>query len=118
MKVIDIPQEKIKTEMRRVKGRDVIEDGITIGFLEWLGLSLDNYAPLGKGRENQKQAERLFKTIEAVNGDKVLRFESKDFDVLKASTESMEWQPSVNRQIGAFYDALEKAQEVPIATKK
>ena len=119
MRIIDIPEKKIdKLSIRVIQGGIVQEVEMSVDFPEFLKMSVDGYGELGKGLEKAKQGRRIIDVLDAVNGEKVIRFESGDYDVIKAAVEAFSWTSAANRELVEYREAVEKAQEVETPAKK
>jgi hypothetical protein len=114
MKVIEIP-ETLKVTLRGLQGEQELE----FPFFDFVTAALDNYAPLGKGVKQVRQAAKIAGLIEAAeekcNGgaekcDRALALEDADFEVVKAAVNAHGWPPSTARQVLAYFEAVEKAE--------
>lgn len=120
MKVIDIPESVTISFLRRAEN-GIVETEQQVPFLQFLQESLDQYADFSKGAKQARQYDQLCRVIEAVNGEKVVRFGPADFEVVRSAVEAARWiSPKVNRAYLPYYEALEKAQDVkpPTETKQ
>lgn len=116
MKIIDIP-EPVVLKAHDEDGKEV---GVKFPFAMFAEQALDQYEPLGQGAKNARQAFKLHGIISGINGQKVVRFEDADFDVVKAAVEKAKWKPVAARQCVSYFEAIEKAkdEDVLIPTKK
>jgi len=112
-RIIDVPAYVAKVHLSVMKDRVLSEADLEFDFRKWATMGLETYAPLGKGRANQRLAESIFSKIEE-EGKTAIKLENAEYDTLKAASEAMDWLPAANRKFGPFYEALEKAQEVTL----
>ena len=101
-KVIDVP------EPVKLNGKDDFK------FAEFLEAALDMYEPLGKGIKSIKQAVKIHTILEAMNGEKTLRLEDADFEVVKAAVDAGKWLPKAARLMLPYFEALEAPQNVKV----
>jgi hypothetical protein len=114
MKIIDIP-EPVMLKAHDDTGKEV---GIKFPFAMFAEQALDQYEPLGQGAKNARQAFKIHGILEGISGQKPVPFEDADFDVLKAAVEKAKWKPAAARQCVSYFEAIEKAQDVPASDKK
>ena len=105
MKIIDIPEPV-------AVAKDQDNKDVKIPFMDFIRNSLDMYEKLGKGIKQIRQAVKIHGIIDSVNGEKVIRFEDTDYEVVKEAVDSAGWKPVAARKMLSFYDAVEKAQNV------
>jgi len=109
MKIVDVPPDaEIKFPGR--------PEAAKMSFREFLISAMDMYEPAGKGPSNIRKAFKIVSSIEAMDGH--LTLEDADFEVLKSAVESASWKPAAARQLVAFFDAMDKVQEVKTPDKK
>ena len=88
------------------------KENMVVTFKEFLEASLDQYEPLGKGYKMAQRGMIIGSHIEQMNGDKMLKLEDEDFDILKKAVDNATFRPAANRRMVPFYEAVKKAQEV------
>lgn len=111
MRVVDIPGA-VKVDM----------PGLTepkeVTFQEFVAGALDQYEEMGKGIKQVRQAVKLHTILDGINGEKNVQFEDADFEVVKAAVEKAGMIPKAARQMVAFYEAVEGAEQVKPPAKK
>ncbi len=119
MRIIDIPEPVTVLLKLRLQTGQRFEETKEVAFTEWLKEVADGYRPFAKSPKNARQYDKIMSIIEAVDSEKQIQFEDADFEVLKRAAEDADWiTPEVNRAYLPFYEALERAQDVPVPTEK
>jgi len=78
-------------------------------FKKTLVAHLDNYGEL-KTVSQIREAQKVIDAIEAGNG--TIALEDTQYDLLAAACKRVIYIPRVTRQLIAYYDAIDKAEEV------
>lgn len=78
----------------------------TIGFADFVGMCLAQYAPLGRGPTGAEMMDRLCGAFEKLNGDAHMELSENDFPVLKQAISSAQFDPAMNRRFLSFYRAV------------
>lgn len=104
MKIIDVPAD-VTPKLPGGGGKE----GEAISFKSWLTQHMDFYSVI-KTPSQVRQAGKIIGAIEAGNG--TIKLEDADFEVLKASLNEGKYIPGIARQLTAFYDAIDKTQDV------
>ena len=100
MKVVTVPADIT------VKG---VQKEETIPFKDFLVHHLDNFEGI-KTPSQVRQAGKIVGTIEAANG--TIALEDAEYEILKSALQSIKYFPKVARQLVAYWDAFDKAEEV------
>jgi len=115
MKIVDIPA-KAERKVAKRAGADVVIDNT---FVQFLRISMESHEPCGKGAKQVRQYGKIMDILDAATPEsKVLQFEDADFSVVGAAVEAMNWIPEAGRAMQSYYDAVDKAQDVPTPAKK
>jgi hypothetical protein len=114
VKIIDVP-DPIRMTLRQVRsvGAETVtvEGDLSWTFADFLQLSLDEYAPLGRGLKQIRQAVRISGILEKLNGAKEFQMEDADFAVVKEAVEARGWNAGVARRLLPFFEAVDKARD-------
>lgn len=104
MKIIDVPADVIP----KLPGSGG-KDGEAVSFKSWLTQHIDFYGGI-KTPSQVRQAGKIIAAVEGGNG--TIKLEDADFEILKASLQESKYIPGIARQLTAFYDAIDKVQDV------
>lgn len=120
MKIVEIPKPiecSVIWTVQLNTGNAITSSTKKMTFADWLSSSLDLYGPQGKGSKAAHIAMKIHQKIMSIDGQATVEFEDDHFRILKEGVEAMDWGTAINRQITPFYEAMERAQDVPTALK-
>lgn len=104
MRIIKVPE---KVVIKDEKGAPA--EGLDIPFKKFLTDHIDNYGET-KTVSQLRQAQKVIDKIEGGNG--TISLEDAEFDILKNACSKIIYRPVLARQLFAYYDAVEQAEEV------
>ena len=114
MKIIDFP-EPVTFKIPTTQG----DQEFTVPFIEFLKTAMAGHEVFKTGPEMARKYGQIMDVIEAVNGEKEIRFGPSDYDLVAAAVKTAGWiHPDANRAYIPFYDAVEKARDVTTEAKK
>jgi hypothetical protein len=103
VKIITVPEKAV---IKDEKGAPV--EGLDLPFKKVLIQHLDAYGDV-KTISQIREAQKVIDAIEAGNG--TISLEDKQYELLAAACKNKVYQTAVTRQLLAYYDCVERAEE-------
>jgi hypothetical protein len=79
-------------------------------FSQFLRYAVESYPTFGKGLSNIRKGSKILDAIEAMNGE--LKLEEDTYKCLKDAVNDCQYNPALCRDLVAYFEAVESAQEV------
>jgi hypothetical protein len=109
MKVIEIPVSVVlKPWNEQMKAEEM-------SFKKWALLHIDTYSEV-KAPGQIRQCFKIASAMESAGS--TVQLEDADYDLLKAACSQPKLMPGASRQLVAYFDAIDAAQDVKKATDK